>query len=77
MSNRRRKTIGSQKIKRNLLIRIARGCRHHNTDWPGDGRTYNPDKLPDGWQLSADLHNRGQQHRNDMQTHVTPYWRGR
>ena len=76
MSNRRRKAIGSQKIKRNLLIRIARGARHHNTEWPGDGRTYNADRLPDGWQLSTSTATRGQELREQMQTHVVPYWRG-
>lgn len=73
MSNKRRKSIGSQKILRNRLIRIARGARHHNTNWPGDGRTYNP---PDGWTLSPQLEARRNELVNDMQTHVVPYWRG-
>ena len=76
MSNKRRKRIGSPKILRNRLIRIARGARRHYTEWPGDGRTYNADRLPDGWELSTGTRVRGEQLREEMQTHVVPYWRG-
>lgn len=76
MSNKRRKAIGNRKLKRNLLIRIARGCRKHNTEWPGDGRTYNANRLPDNWELSTGTRVRGEQLREEMQTHVVPYWRG-
>ena len=44
MSNKRRKSIGQRKLRRNWLIRQARGSG--GDDWQGDGRQYRADK---GW----------------------------
>lgn len=77
MSNKRRKTIGSTKIKRNLLVRIARGARKSGAPWPGDGRAYNSHRLERGWELSPALELRGQEFRDQMRTLVGPYWKGR
>jgi hypothetical protein len=62
MSNRRRKTIGSQKIARNLAIRIRRGAHKMGNPLPGHGRntpTNNTTHL--------------QQHTSN---HTDAYWRG-
>lgn len=74
MSNKRRKTIGSTKIKRNLLVRIARGARKSGTPWPGYGRAYDADRLEDGWQFSTATAARGQELRDQMRL-IGPYWR--
>jgi hypothetical protein len=37
MSNRRRKTIGQEKIRRNLLRRVVRGARKAGAPLPGFG----------------------------------------
>ncbi len=37
MSNRRRKTIGQEKIRRNLLRRVVRGARKASAPLPGFG----------------------------------------
>lgn len=76
MSNKRRKTIGSTKIKRNLLVRIARGARKSGTPWPGYGRAYSPHLLESGWELSPALDLRGQKLRDEMRTLVMPHWKG-
>lgn len=73
MSNKRRKRLGTEKIKRNRLIRVARGARKLGTNLPGDGRAF---RAPAGWKLSADLETRRDQHHEDMNTLVVPYFRG-
>lgn len=53
MSNKRRKSIGQRKLRRNWLIRQARGSG--GDDWQGDGRQYRADK---GWVLAPDVKRR-------------------
>lgn len=73
MSNKRRKRLGTEKIKRNRLIRVARGARKLGTNLPGDGRAF---RAPAGWKLSADLESRRQEHRDDFTNLVMPYFSG-
>lgn len=71
MSNKRRKSIGQRKLRRNWLIRQARGSG--GDDWQGDGRQYRADK---GWVLAPDVKRRKDELIAEMQDLVVPYWAG-
>lgn len=49
MSNRRRKRIGSQKIARNLAIRIRRGAERAGTPLPGYSIVYRHPHISDAY----------------------------
>jgi hypothetical protein len=70
LSNKRRKTIGATKIKRNRLIRIARGARRLGAPWPGDSILYKRDVFDARGTVDGELL------RKDMLDLVAPYWRG-
>lgn len=69
MSNKRRKTIGATKIRRNLAIRLRRG---NPTNPPGSSRIYQREDL----NLAAAYIARGAELRADQRELVDPYWRG-
>ena len=56
MSNKRRKTRGSAKIKRNRLIRVVRGALKARAPLPGYGKQFD---VPDGWTIDARLEAQG------------------
>jgi hypothetical protein len=72
MSNKRRKSIGQEKLLRNRMIREHRG-RRSGEPIAGDGRAF---KAPDGWVLSAERERRRDQLADTFQRLVAPYWRG-
>lgn len=71
MSNKRRKSIGSQKIARNLAIRIRRGAVKAGNPLPGHSRIYT-----DGTHLDAAYTSHGQQLWEHITHHTDAYWRG-
>ena len=73
MSNKRRKSLGSAKLKRNLMIRIARGCERRKAPWPGDGRQY---RAPEGWILAPSVERRRDELQDTMRDLVHSYYRG-
>lgn len=73
MSNKRRKSIGSHKIKANRLRRVVRGSLKAGQPLPGEGRTYSP---PAGWQLDGKLEAQGVALRSEVDE-LRPYWGGR
>lgn len=68
MSNKRRKKIGSTKIKANRLRRVVRGATKHGWPLPGEGR----------WLADYDERvpatTRVAQNREDVRELVAPYW---
>jgi len=68
MSNKQRKNRGSQKIARNLYIRLRRGAVKAGTPLPGDG----------AWRAGHDaaVTTRGAQLREDIDRYTAAYWRG-
>ena len=56
MSNKRRKSIGSAKIKRNRLVRVVRGALKAGAPLPGYGKQFD---VPDGWTIDARLEAQG------------------
>jgi hypothetical protein len=72
MSNKRRKSIGQEKLLRNRMIREHRG-RRNGEPIAGDGRAF---KAPDGWHLHGERVHRKTQLRTDFERLVAPYWRG-
>ena len=52
MSNKRRKSRGSAKIKRNRLIRVIRGALKAGAPLPGYGKQFD---APEGWTIDARL----------------------
>lgn len=90
MSNRRRKSIGQKKLRRNLLIRIARG----GGNLPGDGRWRDEylNAIPIRDEKDAIMHyenaagvilkdhaqivRQTEQLRAEVDELVMPYWRG-
>ena len=56
MSNKRRKSRGSAKIKRNRLIRVVRGALKAGAPLPGYGKQFD---VPDGWLIDARLEAQG------------------
>lgn len=63
MSNKRRKSIGSAKIKRNRLIRVVRGALKAEAPLPGDGRQFD---VPEGWLIDARLEAQGKALRDEV-----------
>lgn len=72
MSNKRRKSIGQEKLLRNRMIREHRG-RRGSESVAGDGCAF---QTPDGWVLSAERERRRYQLLDDFARLVMPYWRG-
>ena len=64
MSNKRRKSIGSAKIKRNRLIRVVRGALKAGTPLPGFGRQF---RAPDGWLIDGRLEAQGKALRDEVE----------
>ena len=56
MSNKRRKSRGSAKIKRNRLARVIRGALKAGAPLPGYGKQFD---APDGWTIDARLEAQG------------------
>ena len=56
MSNKRRKSRGSAKIKRNRLVRVIRAALKAGAPLPGDGRQFD---VPEGWTIDARLEAQG------------------
>ena len=56
MSNKRRKSRGSAKIKRNRLVRVVRGALKAGAPLPGYGKQFD---APDGWLIDARLEAQG------------------
>ena len=56
MSNKRRKSRGSAKIKRNRLVRVVRGALKAGAPLPGYGAAF---RAPDGWTIDARLEAQG------------------
>jgi hypothetical protein len=63
MSNKRRKSRGSAKIKRNRLIRVIRGALKAGTPLPGYGRQFD---APDGWVIDRRLEAQGKALRDEV-----------
>ena len=92
MSNRRRKRTGSQKIARNLAIRIRRGAVKAGNPLPGhgtwrdtwlnatttelDGKPIHTDTAGRILTDHATITTRTTQLRNDLKDHTELYWRG-
>lgn len=72
MSNKRRKSIGSQKIARNLAIRVLRGATKAGTPPPGHSRTYSRTDIT----LDANYHAHGDKLREQLHHYTAAYWRG-
>ena len=63
MSNKRRKSRGSAKIKRNRLVRVIRGALKAGTPLPGYGKQFD---APDGWTMDARLEAQGKALRDEV-----------
>ena len=63
MSNKRRKSIGSAKIKRNRLVRVVRGALKAGAPLPGYGAAF---RAPDGWLIDARLEAQGKALRDEV-----------
>ena len=63
MSNKRRKSIGSAKIKRNRLVRVVRGALKAGAPLPGDGGQFD---VPEGWTIDARLEAQGKALRDEV-----------
>ena len=63
MSNKRRKSRGSAKIKQNRLIRVIRGALKAGAPLPGYGRQFD---VPDGWTMDARLEAQGKALRDEV-----------
>ena len=63
MSNKRRKSIGSAKIKRNRLVRVVRGALKAGAPLPGNGRQFD---VPEGWTIDARLEAQGKALRDEV-----------
>ena len=70
MSNRRRKRTGSQKIARNLAIRIRRGAHKLGNPLPGDSHIYTDCNIDEKYRAH------GEQLRTNLEQHTAAYWRG-
>ena len=70
MSNKRRKRIGSQKIARNLAIRVLRGATKAGTPPPGHSQLYARNDL------DANYHAHGDKLREQLHHYTAAYWRG-
>ena len=64
MSNKRRKSIGTAKLKRNRTMRVIRGALKAGAPLPGDGRQF---QAPDGWALEARLAAQGKALRDEVE----------
>ena len=56
MSNKRRKSRGSAKIKRTRLVRVIRGALKAGAPLPGYGKQFD---VPEGWTIDARLEAQG------------------
>ena len=63
MSNKRRKSIGAAKIKRNRMIRMIRGALKAGAPMPGDGRQF---QASDGWEIDGRLEAQGKALRDEV-----------
>ncbi len=63
MSNKRRKSRGSAKIKRNRLVRVIRGALKAGAPLPGDGRQFD---VPERWTIDARLEAQGKALRDEV-----------
>ena len=63
MSNKRRKSRGSAKIKRNRLVRVIRGALKAGTPLPGYGKQFD---APDGWVIDSRLEAQGKALRDEV-----------
>ena len=64
MSNKRRKSRGSAKIKRNRLVRVVRGALKAGAPLPGYGRQF---RAPDGWLIDGRLEAQGKALRDEVE----------
>jgi hypothetical protein len=62
VSNRRRKSIGTAKIKRNRTMRVIRGALKAGTPLPGESRVY----MDDNYHLADSYRERGQRLRDEV-----------
>jgi hypothetical protein len=62
MSNKRRKSIGTAKIKRNRTMRVIRGALKAGTPLPGESRVY----MDDNYHLADSYRERGQRLRDEV-----------
>lgn len=63
MSNKRRKSRGSAKIKRNRLVRVIRGALKAGAPLPGYGKQFD---APDGWVIDSRLEAQGKALRDEV-----------
>ena len=63
MSNKRRKSRGSAKIKRNRLVRVVRGALKAGAPLPGYGKQFD---VPDGCTIDARLEAQGKALRDEV-----------
>ena len=63
MSNKRRKSRGSAKIKRNRLVRVVRGALKAGAPLPGYGAAF---RAPEGWTIDARLEAQGKALRDEV-----------
>ena len=56
MSNKRRKSRGAAKIKRNRQVRVVRGALKAGAPLPGYGKQFD---APEGWTIDARLEAQG------------------
>ena len=64
MSNKRRKSIGTAKLKRNRAMRVIRGALKAGAPLPGDGGQF---QAPDGWALDGRLEAQGKALRDEVE----------
>lgn len=63
MSNKRRKSRGSAKIKRNRLVRVVRGALKAGAPLPGYGKQFD---VLDGWTIDPRLEAQGKALRDEV-----------
>jgi hypothetical protein len=63
MSNRRRKSIGTAKLKRNRTMRVIRGALKAGAPLPGDGAAF---RAPEGWTIDGRLEAQGKALRDEV-----------
>jgi hypothetical protein len=63
MSNKRRKSRGSTKIKGNRLVRVIRGALKAGAPLPGYGKQFD---VPDGWVIDSRLEAQGKALRGEV-----------
>lgn len=64
MSNRRRKSMGTAKMKRNRTMRTIRGALKAGAPLPGFGRQF---RAPTGWVLDGRLEAQGKALRDEVE----------